>query len=321
MDRDDRSNTGAWQGPKLSVDLAGVRLQNPLALASGIWGSAAGTLARAGRAGAGAVTAKSCSIEPRRGHPNPTVLQWGHGLINAVGLSNPGAEEECRELQAAKEQLGGTGVALIASVFGETPEAFAQAVLALLPASVDLVEVNISCPNVAAELGRPFALDPGPAASVTEAVRSVYSGPLLVKLSPNAPEIAQVARSVVEAGADGLTVGNTLGPGMIIDLEARRPVLSNRVGGVSGPAIRPIAVRCVYEVAAAVDVPIVGTGGVRTGADAMEMIMAGATAVGIGSALEDEGEEGFGRITRELDQLMRQLGIKSLDEIRGCAHV
>ncbi|MFO7697259.1 MAG: dihydroorotate dehydrogenase [Anaerolineae bacterium] len=307
--------------PEVTVDLAGVHLANPLVLASGIWGSGSGTLIRAGLAGAGAVTSKSCSVVPRKGHPNPTVLSWGHGLINAVGLSNPGAEAERAELEHARDALRGTGVALIASVFGDTPSAFAEAVRILEPAGADLIELNISCPNVESEFGRPFAFEPAAAASVTDAVRRVYGGPLLVKLSPNAPEIVAVARAVVGAGADGLTAVNTLGPGMVIDIHARRPILSNRTGGVSGPALRPVAVRCVYEIAAAVNVPIVGTGGVASGADALEMIMAGATAVGIGSALEQYGERIFPRVLEQMTQLMTELGIASLDEIRGCAHV
>ncbi|MHB1318289.1 MAG: alpha-hydroxy-acid oxidizing protein, partial [Anaerolineae bacterium] len=171
------------------------------------------------------------------------------------------------------------------------------------------------------EFGRPFALEPAAAAGVTEAVRRVYGGPLLVKLSPNAPEIVAVARAVMSAGADGLTAVNTLGPGMIIDIHARRPILANRTGGLSGPAIRPVAVRCVYEISALMDVPIVGTGGINSGADVLEMIMAGATAVGIGSALETEGERVFARVLAELSQLMAELGIVDLAEIRGCAHV
>lgn len=305
----------------LSVELAGVRLPNPLVLASGIWGSAAGTLVRAVQGGAGAVTSKSCSLEPRAGHPNPTVLHWGHGLINAVGLSNPGAIAEREELARARAGLVGTGAALIASVFGDSPAAFAQAVEIVAQAEPEIIELNISCPNVESEFGRPFALDPAAAGQVTGAVRGVYRGPLLVKLSPNADDLLAVGRAVVAAGADGLTMGNTLGPGMLIDLEARRPILSNRVGGLSGPAVRPVAVRCVYELAAALDVPIVGVGGVSSGHDALEMIMAGATAVGIGSALYAEGEAVFGRVLGEMRAWMQQQGVASLEEIRGCAHV
>ena len=308
-------------GPNMPVNLCGVTLRNPLVLASGVWGSSAETLIRAGREGAGAVTAKSISLEPRAGHPNPTVLGWGHGIINAVGLANPGAEEGRRMLERAKEGLAPLGVALIASVFANTQADFVDVAQAIAPAAPDFIELNISCPNVESEFGRPFALDCLDAANVTRAVRAAYDGRLLVKLSPNTPDIAAIAQAVAGAGADGITAVNTLGPGMVIDVRARRPILANRVGGVSGPALGPIALRCVYEITAAVDIPVIGTGGVGSGEDAMAMIMAGATAVGVGSALQGEGSAVFGRIGTELEELMRQEGYRRLEEIRGCAHV
>lgn len=304
----------------LAVDLGGMHLRTPLVLASGIWGSCAETLVRAARAGAGAVTSKSCSVTPRTGHPNPTVLAWGHGLINAVGLSNPGAEAELAILTQAKAGLAPLGAPLIASVFGGSPAEFAQAAAIVAASDPDLIELNISCPNVESEYGRPFALDPQAAAQVTACVRTAFTGRLFVKLSPNAPDLIAVARAVADAGADGLTAVNTLGPGMMLDIHARRPVLANRVGGVSGPALHPIAVRCVYDLSRAVDLPIIGTGGVCSGADAIRMVMAGATAVGVGSALCQEGAAVFGRILDEMAVIMACEGIASLDEIRGCAH-
>lgn len=306
---------------ELRVDLCGIPLTTPLVLASGIWGCCAETLVRAAREGAGAVTAKSCSLEPRAGHPNPTVLPWSGGLINAVGLSNPGAAAECQVLCAARSGLRPLGAPLIASVYGHTVEGFRDAVRIVAQAAPEFVELNISCPNVESEFGKPFALDPDAAARVTAAARSAYDGKLLVKLSPNAPDIVTVARAVATAGADGLTAVNTLGPGMLIDVRARRPVLANRVGGLSGPALHPVAVRCVYELAGALDLPIIGTGGVRSGEDALRMVMAGATAVGVGSALCGEGVSVFSRILSELRALMAQEGITNLASVRGCAHV
>lgn len=306
--------------PDLSVELCGVRLHSPLVLASGIWGSCAETLIRVARAGAGAVTAKSCSMTPRLGHPNPTVLAWDHGLINAVGLSNPGALAVREMARRAKGELGPLGVPLILSVFGGSPREFAEAAAVVAEAEPDFLELNISCPNVEDEFGLPFALDPRAAAEVTRAVRRIFAGRLFVKLSPNAPNLVEVARAIADAGADGLTAVNTLGPGMLLDLHARRPILANRVGGLSGAAIHPIAVRCVYEVSRAVKVPIIGTGGVSSGADALRMVMAGATAVGIGSALYGEGEAVFGRILREMKEIMKGEGIPSLEAIRGCAY-
>ncbi len=306
--------------PDTTVELCGLTLRNPLILASGIWGCSAGTLVRLAREGAGAVTSKSCSLNPRQGHPNPTALDWGAGLINAIGLANPGATEECAILREAKKGLAPLGVPLIASVYGHSRTDFCEAVRLVAEADPDFIELNISCPNVEAEFGRPFALDPRAASALTAAVRAIYPGRLLVKLSPNTPDIVAVARAVADAGADGLTAINTM-PGMIIDVRARRPVLANLVGGISGAALRPIAVRCVYEITSAVDIPVIGTGGVLSGEDAMQMIMAGATAVGIGSALYYYGSGAFARILGELIALMREEGYPNLRDLRGCAHV
>jgi dihydroorotate dehydrogenase (NAD+) catalytic subunit len=305
----------------LSVDLCGVQLPNPLVLASGILGTEAELMARVARAGAGAITAKSCSLVPRAGHPNPTVLAWEHGLINAVGLANPGVESEVEELRRTKVLLEPLGAALIGSVFADTVEGFARVAARLADAEPDLIEVNISCPNVHDEFGTPFAADPGAAVAVTAAVKEAVKGraPVLIKLSPNVADIATIASAVAEAGADGISAINTL-TGMVIDVHARRPILANRTGGLSGPAIRPLALRCVYEIYDAVDLPIVGIGGVSSGRDAVEMIMAGATAVGVGSAVYDEGPEAFGRIASEMAELMAELGYETVDEMRGAAH-
>ena len=304
----------------LRTSLCGHDLRNPLVLASGIWGSSPHTLLRLGEAGAGAVTSKSCSLAPRAGHRNPTVLQWQAGLINAVDLSNPGARAERDDLLLAKADLARLGVPLIASVFGATAGDYAACVGIIADAHPDLVELNISCPNVADEFGRPFSANPASAAAVTTAAREGYHGSLLVKLSPNVADIASVARAVADAGADGITAVNTLGPGMLIDVRARTLILTNRVGGISGPALFPIALRCVHDIARAVSIPIIGTGGVSSGEDALAMVMAGATAVGIGSALSAHGDQTFQRITREMTSIMQQEGIRDLDEIRGCIH-
>jgi dihydroorotate dehydrogenase (NAD+) catalytic subunit len=305
----------------LKVRLCGVDLPNPLILASGILGTEAELLARVARAGAGAVTAKSCSLQRRAGHPNPTVLAWEHGLINAVGLANPGVDAEAGELKRAKALLRPLGAALVASVFADTVENFARVAGRVAEAGPDLIEVNISCPNVHDEFGTPFAADAIAAAEVTAAVKEAVAGcaPVLIKLSPNVADIAAIARAVEAAGADGIGAINTLS-GMVIDVQARRPILANRRGGVSGPAIRPVAVRCVFEVYEAVGVPIVGIGGVSSGRDAVEMVMAGATAVGVGSAVYGEGPEALGRIGAEMAALMDDLGYGCVDEMRGAAH-
>jgi dihydroorotate dehydrogenase (NAD+) catalytic subunit len=306
--------------PKLSVDFCGVHLPNPLVLAAGVLGTGAELLERVARAGAGAVTAKSCGPEPRAGHRNPTVLDWGHGLINAIGLANPGVEEMAAILKDAKGRLQPLGSPLIASIFAKTVEGFTEVARRVSEAEPDFIEVNISCPNVVAEFGRPFAADPDSAAAVTEAVKGATHLPVIVKLSPNVTDIAAIARAVETAGANAIAAINTVGPGMVIDLYSGRPILANRVGGVSGPAIKPIAVRCVYEICQAVRVPVIGIGGVSTGLDAVEMIMAGAMAVGIGSAVYYRGVGVFEEILREMASFMAEQGYGSLADFRGMAH-
>ncbi|MBN2394673.1 MAG: dihydroorotate dehydrogenase [Anaerolineae bacterium] len=305
--------------PNLTCDLLGLTLRNPIVLASGILGTSADLLERAALAGAGAVTAKSCGPAPRAGHPNPVAVDWGHGLLNAIGLSNPGAEEEAQMLVETRARLEPLSVALIASIFAGTVMEFGDVARTVATAQPHCIEVNISCPNVADELGTPFAASCESAAAVTEAVkRHTGNIPISVKLAPNVPNIGRIAAAVVEAGADAITAVNTM-PGMLINAEAGRPVLSNRTGGVSGPALKPIALRCVYEIARTVRVPIIGTGGITTGRDAAEMLMAGATAVGVGSAVWTRGVEALGDIAAELAAFMENEGYRNLDAIRGIA--
>lgn len=316
------------QDNRLACDFLGFRLRSPLVLASGIIGTSATLMARAAHAGAGMVTAKSCGPEPRAGHLNPVALDWGGGLINAIGLTNPGAAHEALLLAETKRLLQPLGVPLIASIFAGTVAEFSQVAAIVAQAQPDLIEVNISCPNVGDEFGTPFAGSPESAAAVTEAVKSALSGlarsgdrpeqriSISVKLAPNVPDIARIAAAVVEAGADAITAVNTV-PGMVVDAESGLPVLSNSVGGVSGPALKPIALRCVYEISRAVRVPIIGTGGVTSGRDAAEMLMAGATVVGVGSAVWYRGVDAFTGINAELASFMQQHGYDSVAALRG----
>ena len=306
------------QDSRLACGFLDFRLHSPLVLASGIIGTSATLMARAARSGAGMVTAKSCGPTPRLGHPNPVALDWGGGLINAIGLTNPGAEHEAVLLAETKRALQPLGVPLIASIFAGTVQEFGEVATIVARAEPDLIEVNVSCPNVGDEFGTPFAGSPESAAAVTEAVRRAVKIPISIKLAPNVPDIARIAAAVVEAGADAITAVNTV-PGMIIDPDSGQPVLSNRMGGISGPALKPIALRCVYEIAQRVSVPIIGTGGVTTGRDAAEMLMAGATVVGVGSAVWYRGVDAFQQINAELAAFMAQQGVVSVATLRGRA--
>jgi dihydroorotate dehydrogenase (NAD+) catalytic subunit len=211
------------------------------------------------------------------------------------------------------------GVPVIASIFANTIYDFGTLARYISEAEPALIEANISCPNIDARYEQMFASSPYVSAQVTRRIKENTDVPLVVKLSPNTPDIVEVAQSVVESGADAISAINSLGPGMLIDVETAWPVLTNRVGGVSGPAIRPIAVRCVYDICRAVNVPVIGIGGVSNGRDVAEMLLVGATAVGIGTAVRNDGVAVFNRAVNELKQYMQRHNYRSLDEFRGAA--
>ncbi len=302
--------------PDLTVKLAGLTLTNPTILASGILGTCTALLKRCAENGAGAVTIKSISTEPRDGHSNPTVLAFDAGMINAVGYSNLGAK-------AAAEQfadIATVGAPVIASVIGTTPDDFVRVLetLALLPFAA--VELPLSCPHtpgygLLAGQGTPEAT-----AAITAAVKKATKLPVFVKVSPSISQLGDVCKAAADAGADAISAVNSMGPGMIISAEARKPVLAFGVGGVTGPALRPIALRCVYDIYKAVKIPIIGIGGISTGRHAIEMIMAGATAVGIGSGVYYEGVGIFRKVCDEMSRWMAENGVKSVAEIVGAVH-
>ncbi len=302
----------------LAIRLAGIAMESPLVLASGVLGTTASSLRRVALAGAGAVTMKSCSLQPRAGHPAPCILPWGGGILNAVGLSNPGAEGAAAEIAEFKRTCP---VPLFASIFAGSAEEFGRLAGRIAGAGPDLIEVNVSCPNVQSEFGIPFAADPDACGRVARAVKDAAGSiPVSIKLSAQCASLARMAEACQRNGADAITAINTAGPGMWIDTGTGRPVLSNRVGGVSGPAILPIAVRAVYEIRKAVDLPIIGTGGVSCANDALQLIMAGADAVGIGSAIYGGGIGLFGEINRGLEDFLKEGGYDSIGRVQGLAH-
>lgn len=303
---------------KLATTFLGIRLENPLVLASGILGTTGASLASVAQSGAGAVTSKSVWRNRHDGHPNPTVLDLGNGnLINAVGLPHGGLEEAQIEFANFRKLCKKP---LFASIAASTQREFAETVAAIAALKPDVIELNISCPNVESEFGRPFACSVRDTSTVTRlAKKAANKIPLTVKLSPNVENIAEIAKAAASAGADAITAINTVGPGMVIDIETAEPILANNVGGLSGPAIRPIAVKAIYEIFRAVKIPIIGIGGVTSGRDAIELLQAGATLIGIGSAMID-GSDVFKKITKEIQTWCKAHRIKNTAELIGQAH-
>ncbi|MBS7624540.1 MAG: dihydroorotate dehydrogenase [Candidatus Bathyarchaeia archaeon] len=298
----------------LRTYIAGLEMPNPTMLASGILGTTADMLREAANAGAGAVVTKSVSLKPREGYPNPTVIQVDCGFLNAVGLPNPGIHKFIDEIKRLRD----LNVPLIVSVFGFKPEEYAEAARLAVEAGASAVELNLSCPHVkgtGAEIGQ----DPEAVKLTVKAVKDCVDRPVFAKLTPNTSSISDLARAAASAGADGITAINTV-RAMAIDIETFRPVLANRFGGLSGAAIKPIAVRCVYEIYEAIDVPIIGCGGVRDWRDAVEFMLAGARAVQIGSAIALEGLSIFKRICEGICGFLERKGFRSVDEIIGLAH-
>jgi len=300
---------------RLRVNLAGLCLENPTMLASGILGYSAETLKSVAEGGAGAVVTKSVGLKPRSGYANPTVVQVECGLINAVGLPNPGIEEFVKDIGEAKAVLKAP---LIVSVYGFSAEEYAVVVKMAVKAGADAVELNVSCPHVR-ETGAEIGQNPKVLAEVVEKVKKSVEKPVFVKLSPNVTDIVEVAEAAAKAGADAITAINTV-RAMAIDLETAKPILSNKRGGLSGPAIKPIAVRCVYDIYERVKKPIIGCGGITSWRDAVEFMLAGASAVQIGTAIALKGPSVFRLVTRGINAYLKRKGFRSVSEIVGLAH-
>lgn len=265
----------------LSVSLAGVTLKNPVVVASGTFGFGREYGQFYDLSELGGICVKGLTLHPRAGNPPPRIAETPRGILNSVGLQNPGVEAFVAEELPFLRQYD---VKVIANISGNTPEEYGVMCETLAAAGVDMIEVNISCPNVKAG-GMAYGTKPELAAEVTEtAKRHAGNVPVMVKLSPNVTDITEIARAVAGAGADALSLINTI-RGMRIDVKARRPVLHMNTGGLSGPAVLPVAVRMVWEVANAVDLPILGMGGVSCGEDAAQLMLAGASAVAVGTAI------------------------------------
>lgn len=301
---------------ELACEIAGIALRNPTILASGILGVTKASLGFVVRNGAGAVTIKSISEEEREGHPGPNMIAFEGGMLNAVGYSNPGVVNARTEFA----DLSGVGAPVIASVIGTEAKDFARVAEQLLPGQFAAVEIPLSCPHTPGYGTMAGQQTPEATFTITKAMRAATKLPLWVKLSPNSESIGEVARAAEAAGADAITAVNAMGPGTILDVATRAPMLGFGRGGVTGAALRPIAVQIVYDIYEAVKIPIIGVGGIASGRDAMEMMLAGAQVVGIGTAVLDRGVNVFATICDELSVLMDTYKYTTIKDIIGKAH-
>lgn len=299
--------------------LFGRRTKNPIVLASGILGMTKAELEMVCERGAGAVTTKSLTMEPRKGHDGPNIVETECGILNAMGYPNPGIDEGLAEFSPWSREEP-----MFISIVGKDAEEFSALARKVEEGRRALgataIEAVISCPHtpgygVMAGQGSPESV-----MGIAEAIKGGTDLPLIIKLSPSVPGEVAAAKAAEKAGADAINMGNSLGPGMRIDLHRKRPVLGFGMGGLSGPAIKPIAVRCIYDIYKEVDIPIIGTGGVNSGVDAIEMMMAGARLVGVGTAAYYRGPTVFGSLAREIEAWMGLNGYGSLDRLVGVAH-
>ncbi len=295
------------------MEFAGIKLPNPTILASGILGVSSEIMIRAARAGAAAVVTKSFNRKGREGYRNPSFIEVPGGFLNALGIPNPGMEEMREEVEAVSKAR----VPVIASVFGFDAEEFSDAAAMGEKGGAVAIELNVSCPHVK-ELGVEIGQRPEMVAEVTRAVKRRVRLPVFVKLTPNVTSIGQVAKAAEDAGADAITAINTA-LGMAVDIESGSPILGGILGGLSGPALHPIAVRAVYQVRNAVKVPVIGVGGIEDWRGAVEMMMAGASAVQVGSAVTHRGLEVFREVTSGIARFLQQNGYHSVRDIVGIA--
>lgn len=296
----------------MKVNIAGVEWKNPVTVASGTFGSGEEFSEFVDLNRLGAVTTKGVANIPWEGNPTPRVAETCSGMMNAVGLQNPGIDLFCRrDIPFLKKY----DTKIIVNVCGKSTEDYCEVVERLADEDVDMLEINISCPNVR-EGGIAFGQNPKAAEEITRAVKKYAKQPVIMKLSPNVTSIAEMAKAVEAGGADAISLINTI-TGMKIDIHRRTFLLANKTGGVSGPAIHPIAVRMVYEAANAVRLPIIGMGGIATAEDAVEMILAGASAVSVGTA-NFYNPAAAVEVAEGIEDYMRKYGFESVKDMTGC---
>ncbi|MDO9578514.1 MAG: dihydroorotate dehydrogenase [Candidatus Cloacimonadales bacterium] len=297
---------------RLKTKFLGVEVKSPLVLPAGVMGMSFSGMHISKINGAGIVTSKSLTLQPRKGHKGPVVAEFEGGILNCMGLCNPGISDGLVEVDQFKER---SRTPVIVSVFATNTADFLKLTTEVNKSKGDFLELNLSCPNVFDEFGIPLAASKEEVFKIVKAVKDISKLPVIAKLSPNVYNIVEIALAAQKAGADALCLINTVGPGMAIDAKIVKPVLFNKFGGLSGPCIKPIALKLIYQTYSAVEIPILGMGGVTCGIDAVEMLMAGATIIGVGTAVYYRGIEVFDKINHEIIQFMDENGYESIDNI------
>jgi len=297
----------------LSVRIGKLELRNPTILASGIMDETADSIKRVAEEGAGAVVTKSVGKEPREGYANPTVVELEHGILNAMGLPNPGIDAYADEM----EELRDLNIPVIGSIFGSDEKEFSFLARKMQEYGARAIELNLSCPH-ASGYGAETGSQPDVVKSIVHAVKHSVDLPVFAKLTSNVTSIVEIGKAAEEGGADGVVAINSI-KAMKIDVNLKKPILSNKVGGYSGPAIKPIGIRCVYELAQELNIPIIGVGGIKCGEDAVEYILAGASAVQIGGGIYYRDMRIFREVCKEMENWMKSNNYSAIEEFRGVA--
>ena len=297
----------------LNINLSGIHLLTPTMLASGILGLSAEIFDRMHDENAGAIVTKSISVNPRKPYSNPTIIGIENGMLNAVGLANPGVKVFKKELSDIK-----SSIPIIVSVFGSSSKEISNVISMIDSDIISAFELNLACPHVKG-VGLEMGSDPQIVHQIVLEAKKVTSKPIFAKLSPNIIDLVDVAESAEDAGADAITATNTI-RAMAINIDTKSPILSNNVGGMSGRSLKPVSLRCVYELSQQIKIPIIGCGGIENWQDVLEYLMAGASAVQIGTAISYQGVEIFRKISDGLNKYLSNEGIKDVNDIIGIAH-
>jgi dihydroorotate dehydrogenase (NAD+) catalytic subunit len=298
----------------LNTTIGSLRLKNPTLLASGIMDEDAGSIQRMIDCGAGAIVTKSIGMQPREGNANPTILELEFGLLNAMGLPNPGIDQYGNEMK----QLEKSKTPIIGSIYAADAQEFVILASKMKQYGAVGVELNVSCPHVK-RYGLEVGCDTILLQTIVSSIKQKVRIPVFVKLSPNIVNIVEIAQAAEKGKADAIVAINTV-KGMKIDLETTHPILANKTGGYSGKAIKPIGIRCVYDIAQSISIPVIGVGGITTGEDAIEYFMAGASAVQMGSAVYYRGPDVFKQVCKEINVWMDNHGYKKITELVGAAY-